>query len=367
MSITVKHLNGDSTFLLTFSPAAAFPPSPGLTKSPGSFSILLDPWLSGPSQIWHPKFSLSNHTVPSCVQHLSELPNPDIVLISQEKPDHCHEATLRQLSPDLEDTLVFAEPAAVKKIKGWKYFAPDRVCALIPFSDTKSDTVIRFAIPAFHPTGTPGEVTIAFITTKRDMTGLHNAIGVTYRAPSLSKPLASLSNIDFPTENSKLPPTPPGSPHSGTSTSKATTLTPTPERPRTLSLIYSPHGVTYPHIKPYAISHLVHEAALPLTALLHSFDRVQNPWWLGGNISAGLPGGFEIAQNLLARAWISAHDEDKETTGFSVSSVKTRKYSADEVRAMLQRGNSGARRGNANVSTDVRILDVGEEMVLKAS
>lgn len=125
-------------------------------------------------------------------------------------------------------------------------------------------------------------------------------------------------------------------------------------------MIYSPHGVTYAHIKPYAIAHLVREAALPLTALLHSFDRVQNPWWLGGNISAGLPGGLEIAQNLLARAWISAHDEDKENSGFSVSSVKTRKYSVDEVRSLVENVNT-------NVKTEVRVLDVGDEMVLKAS
>ena len=102
------------------------------------------------------------------------------------------------------------------------------------------------------------------------------------------------------------------------------------------------------------------EAALPLTALLHSFDRVQNPWWLGGNISAGLPGGLEIARNLLARAWISAHDEDKKNSGISVSNVKTRKYSVDEVRAMVAKVNT-------NVKTEVRVLDVGDEMVLKAS
>lgn len=360
--MTIQHLNGDSTFLLTFAPSDVFPPSPGPTKFPGSFSILLDPWLSGPSQIWHPKFSLSNHTVPSHIQHLSELPRPDVVLISQEKPDHCHEATLRQLPPDLRDTLILAEPAAAKKIKGWRYFNASRLCALTSFSETKSDTIIRFAIPAFTPTTTPGEVTIAFITAKRDITGLHNAIGITYRAPSF-KPLDSLSTLN-------LPSTPPDSPDSPdfltTSISEVTTLRPLPEKSRTLSLIYSPHGVNYPHIKPYVISHLVQQAALPLTALLHSFDRVQNPWWLGGNISAGLPGGLEIAQNLLARAWISAHDEDKEISGFSVSSIKTRKYSVDEVKAILRSGEPVAKKGNANVHTDVKILDVGEEMVLKA-
>jgi len=352
MSVKVKQINGDSTFLLTFAPANTIASSPGSTGSSASFSILTDPWLTGPCQIWHPKFSLTNRTTPSSVQHLSGLPKPDIVLISQDKPDHCHEATLRQLQPGLEGTIILAEPAAAKKIRGWKYFDPDRVRALTTFSDSASDTITRFVIPASASTGTPGEVTVACIPTKRDVTGLHNAIGITYRPPCPPESPAFLSTVDSP-------PTPPESPNSsGTSTSK--TPVPILDRPRALSLIYSPHGVTYAHIKPYAISHLVREAALPLTALLHSFDRVQNPWWLGGNISAGLPGGLEIAQNLLARAWISAHDEEKENSGIGVSSAKTRKYSVDEVRSMVEKVNT-------NLKTEVRMLHVGQEMVLKAA
>ena len=99
-------------------------------------------------------------------------------------------------------------------------------------------------------------------------------------------------------------------------------------------------------------------AALPLTLLLHSFDRVENPWYLGGNVAAGLPGGIEIAQNLMARCWISAHDEDKDNTGLSVMAVKKRKHTKEEVREMLRRelGN------NVNVAN----LGPGAEMILKA-
>ncbi len=282
-----------------------------------------------------------------------------MVLISQDKPDHCHEATLRQLSPDLKDAIILAVPAAAKKIKSWRYFDPSRVCALLPFSESTPNTITRIALPASTPLESPGEVTVAFMPAKRDLTGLHNAIGITYRAPSSQASISFSSSIS-------LPPTPPESPGSSdilASESSTRSL----QRPRTLSLIYSPHGVTYTHIKPYAISHLVREAALPLTALLHSFDRVQNPWWLGGNISAGLPGGLEIAQNLLARAWISAHDEDKENSGFSVSNIKTRKYTVDEVRALLHGDDPRPNKGTGYVLTDVRVLDVGEEMVLMAN
>ena len=119
--------------------------------------------------------------------------------------------------------------------------------------------------------------------------------------------------------------------------------------------------MTYPHILPYATSHLLLSAALPLTLLLHSFDRVQNPWYLGGNISAGLPGGLEIAQNLLAKCWISAHDEEKETSGLSVGRVITRKYTVAEVKGMVEEGRKGGK-----VKVDVRALDCGESFVLRA-
>ena len=81
---------------------------------------------------------------------------------------------------------------------------------------------------------------------------------------------------------------------------------------------------------------------------------------MGGNVSAGLPGGVEIAQNLMVRYWIKAHDEDKENSGLAVKKVKTRKYRIDEVKEMLQEGKKGGRCG-----TTVVALNVGQEMVMK--
>ena len=79
---------------------------------------------------------------------------------------------------------------------------------------------------------------------------------------------------------------------------------------------------------------------------------------MGGNVAAGLPGGVEIAQNLMARCWISAHDEEKDSSWLSVMSVKTRKYNTEEAREMLRQ-----QKGN---NVDVVSLGVGAEMVLKA-
>ena len=79
---------------------------------------------------------------------------------------------------------------------------------------------------------------------------------------------------------------------------------------------------------------------------------------MGGNLAAGLLGGVEIAQNLMARCWISAHDEEKENSGLSVLPVKIRKYTKDEVRDMLRQERAS--------NVDVAVLPVGCEMVLKA-
>ncbi|MCJ1413718.1 hypothetical protein MMC32_000042 [Xylographa parallela] len=397
MSLSVRHLNGDATFLLTFSPKEDARNSSGYATTANRFSILLDPWLSGDSTIYHRKFALARHTVPSSIDHLSEIPPPNVVLISQEKSDHCHEETLRQLEPSLRHTTILAQPAAAKKIRGWKYFNPSKVLALPIYSERRPESVLRFCLPCQTPGGIPGEVTIAFITAKLDMTGLHNAIALTYRPPSVVpsfEPTTTtfynhdfrLSELDLPLQSSpfleQLPPTPPESPRStpessppqsprpgsffpATATnsisSTVTSLsTYSPSRPKTMSVLYSPHGIAYAHILPYARTHLVPNAALPLTLLLHAFDRVQNVWYLGGNISTGMHGGLELAQSLLARYWISAHDEDKESSGFSIKNCVTRKHTLAEVDALVRDGRKGSR-----APIDVMVLDCGAETVIE--
>ena len=356
--------------------------------------------------MWHPKFLLSKHIVPACIKDLSEIPTPNVVLVSQDKPDHCHGATLRQLDPSSSVTTILAEPAAAKRIRGMKHFKPSQIYALPSYSDRRSESIIRFFIPPLTLGGTPGEVTIAFIPAKLDISGLHNAIGITYRPPAAAQlhsnypntpPLSSYSTLDLSepsTQPQNLPLTPPDSPPlqtsifahtnstapstpatSSTSTTSTATTSSTlssqdfpfpsisstnsisPFRPpaqKTLSVIYSPHGISYPLVRAYASSHLVSAAALPLTAFLHSFDRVQNPWWLGGNINAGLPGGVEIAKNLMAKCWVGAHDEEKENSGLAVMMIAKKKFTRTEVQDMVSSG------------TRVESLAVGEELVLRA-
>ncbi|KAF9731372.1 hypothetical protein PMIN06_010054 [Paraphaeosphaeria minitans] len=335
MSLTVKSLNGDTAFLLTFSPPVAPLTSPGLF--PGSFTILVDPWLTGPATILGSFFSISEQRSKPCILSLKELEQePDLILISQDKPDHCHEDSLRQLPHDCESTILAIPPAATK-IRSWKHFREDLVHAIPKFDESNKRSIYRLVIPPMSPRGSCGEVTIAWIPARRDISSVHHAIGITYRPPCSVLSATPGRYLDLP----ELPLSPQPSPRSfRTIASSPRTIVPAPynDREKTLSILYSPHGVPYEDVQPYASSHLVHEAALPLTALIHSFDRVENPWYLGGNISAGSPGGMHIARSLYAQTWISAHDADKNNRGLSVLQTRIGRFSADTVQDMLLEG-----------------------------
>ncbi|RDL36638.1 Uncharacterized protein BP5553_05990 [Venustampulla echinocandica] len=343
MSLTVKHLNSDASFLLSFQPISSLPPSPG--ESTKIFTILLDPWISGPSTIWHSKFSISRQKASPCISSLAEIPEPDLAIISQSKSDHCHKETLTQLPRSGGKTIILAEPAAAKIIRRWKHFDDDKVVTLPKWEDPRlrrPSTIHRIPIERLSPNGKMGEVTIAYLPQKGDLTGLHSAIGITYRPPTLS--------LDT------LPLTPPDSPGSCQS------IFPSPATERALSVIYSPHGCSYKTLSPYITSHLISEAALPLTALLHCFDRVTNSWYLGGNICSGFPGGLEIAQNLCARAWISAHDGDKETRGVATTNIVIQKYDKEHVESVVSP--KSEKFPNRRMGTEAVVLEIGEEKYL---
>ncbi|KAK2039121.1 hypothetical protein LZ31DRAFT_98762 [Colletotrichum somersetense] len=401
MALTVKQLNADASFLLTFEPIVP-ESTPGITARP--FRVLLDPWITGPSTIFHSILASTTHKECPCVCSLRHLPEPDLVIISQHKSDHCNEATLRQLPASGTRTLILAEPAAAKVIRSWKYFDADKVHTIPRWEDpraTGKQSVVRVKIPPFLPGGESGEVTIAFIPQRRDIKGLHAAIGITYRPPPtwpifphLSTPpetpvsqqsrlTASQAAMASQKKSRNAPaylslPTPPETPSSRSLRSVRSavpaTLTPDP-RDRAVSVIFSPHGISYRCLEKYADSHLEAEAALPLTALLHCFDTVSNPWWLGGNISAGMPAGQETASALRATAWISTHDGDKDVKGLVTKMLRTKRYTQKQVAAPSS--SSGRKRGDRHgcrekagdgekegKGTEVLVLGVGEEVAM---
>lgn len=197
MSVTVRHLNADSTFLLIFSPEPHPLPS-DLHAANGAYSILIDPWLVGSSIVTAPWFAITKRVVPSAINHLSEIDEPDVVVVSQNKPDHCHKETLLQLRPEGK-TIIAAEPGAAKAITSWNHFDPTRVRGLLKYdSRQRFGNSLRLRIPPLSPSGHEGEVNISFIPAKNYMTGLHNAFGITYLPPTHIKSIASVSTVDLP-------------------------------------------------------------------------------------------------------------------------------------------------------------------------
>ncbi|KAI1477009.1 hypothetical protein F4774DRAFT_420447 [Daldinia eschscholtzii] len=365
MALTIKHLNSDASFLLSFEPIIPEFAQPGVTPKP--FTILLDPWITGPSKVLHSKISITTQIHPACISSLSELPSPpDLVIISQHKTDHCNEATLRQLPANGSKTIILAEPAAARLIKSWKYFDQEKVRTIERWEDPRligKQSVVRIPVPPVTPGGQGGEVTIAFIPQKRDLGGLHGAIGITYRPPPTHH-LHLGPNPSFPRSVSQ------NHIHPVTSTGMV----------RPISVLFSPHGISYANIAPYVTSHLVAEAALPLTALLHCMDSVSNPWWLGGNICAGVPAGAEIATRLGARIWLSAHDAEKEVRGLVTGMLKTKRWRREEVEGALdlreERKSGKEKLGHARKSssssiggmaTEVMRLGSGDEVVVSGN
>ena len=461
MSVTVKLLNADTTFLLTFSPVS----STSLSNADGAFrpfTILIDPWLSGPAIIGASWFASSEHTTPPCLRDLSEIDEPDLVIVSQNKTDHCHEVTLRQLPPNTK-TRIVAEPGAAKAIRAYNHFEPSRIIKMRKYCQNDPTSILRFPVDPLSPSGRGGEVTIAFVPAKNYyLNGLHNAIGITYQAPTglthygsgynpsltlpakavlrerapnetslpsmpenslATNPLAAISRLirsdvvglpatnswasasglhyesQSPKASSDVPATCPGSPMS-TSTfdsvfdpsfrvnvvSPATTIPPLspphathigqvlpispsstncPVNPGPLSIIYSPHGVPLQkELQSYVTTYLRPLSSIPLTLLLHSFDRVDNPWYFGGNICTGARGGMELAHAMRARCWVSAHDEDKDDRGLATKLVRKERLDVREIMQALATRESD---GGGRWQVSVRRLGVGEQLILSPS
>ena len=82
-------------------------------------------------------------------------------------------------------------------------------------------------------------------------------------------------------------------------------------------------------------------------------------------MAAGAPSGIELARNLYAKTWISAHDEDKENKGLATKKVKIRAYTVDEIEGMLNRDRATEGRHKTRHTTKVVRMDAGEEMKIE--
>ena len=415
MSLTVQQLNPDTTFLLTFSPP--FAPSKLAKRFPGDFTILVDPWLKGSSSILHPSFQLSHHTAESAVRSLAELKRlPDLIIVSQDKPDHCHKESLCSLPKDV-GVAILATPAAARKIQGWKHFDASQVHALKAYNAASPDTVVRIRLPAYSSASAAGEITIVNVPAKHDMTGLHNAIGITYQPPSTilslstqynrhaakstvqlsehgisaapmaERPRTAGSNprppfLDPLGKSNTIPDPPPmpmsteapetlSRPHSRADSGIGRISSDRSKRSRNreqiVSVIYTPHGLPPRILQPYIQNHLRPLHALPVSALFHSMNMETNPWFMGGVVATGAPGGIEIVKKIGGVShWISAHDEVKDNTGIATVWIKSRQYALQEVQDMLsENGHEGTKVHRLGVGETVRMTERQEQSEMK--
>lgn len=362
MPINLRHLTADSTWLLTLN-------SPQNPPAHPPFTILLDPWLDGPSPVWHPKFSVQSHTIPAAISSLHDLDEtPNIVIISQDKSDHCNEGTCRQLPRS--GVRVYAVPGADKTVRSWKWFQKEEVITLKAWNSRKNGRVEKIPIygkgrsgrnrgvqwdnsTSYEEDEVVAMVELTYLPALKpwEIPVLHAAVGITY-TPIVSDPtlaifppsppstppyhdyfrlspsrpstsamsLFSLSGSTLPSSpslKSKRSPKltsffPASAPHSPASTMSSKYSTPPtspstshrssshknpgPKNDLTSSIIYTPHGVP-----PSALTSYLKTIPLPITLLLHCYDHVETPFWLGGIISSGAPNALKLLEQLKAR------------------------------------------------------------------
>lgn len=311
MYLKIHQLNADTTFLLTF------------TASNGSissdFTILIDPWLQGHSSILHPAFQISHHTSDPSINSITDLERePDLIIISQDKPDHCHRETLCTLPSDTRIEIL-ATPAAAKKIKSWKYFDTPNISFIPAFNAANDDTLITIPISPNNSSCTGGRLTVTNIPTKFDLTKLHNAVGITYQPSTSTTPLSNTND--------------------------------------TISVLYTPHGVSTSALEPYMEWLAGKFNIQSVDVLFHSINVEQNPRIMGGLVASGAPVGVEMAKRVKARHWIGAHDEVKDNKGMATLWIKSRQYELKEVESMLDEAGCGG--------TKLQILDVGEVLCIQ--
>ncbi|KAK4682111.1 hypothetical protein QC764_113598 [Podospora pseudoanserina] len=297
---------------------------------------------------------------PPCILSLLELPEPDLVIISHHSSKHCNKATLQQLPAVGTKTVMLTTPASGSKIKSWKYFEKSRVKTLPKWKPQEPGRlhILRFPTPSTPP-GEPGEITVAFLPQKHDILGLQYAIGITYRPPP-----APLYHLPLPQRlrsKSQTSLRTPLSPVSVQQQPQQHPLPPPDDRP--ISILYIPHGIPYPTIHTYITNHLISEAALPLTVLLHPFNNTHH--------RGTVPSGIEIAIKIAAKVWIGAHDGDLVLRGlinrllFSRRRKIPKQYTKDDIHQLL--ATKEEENATTTNKTAVLVLEPGEKTTLHST
>lgn len=283
------HLNADTTWLLSL----PYPPSTERPAGRKRFNILLDPWLQGPQSDVAAWFSTQWHLVAPSIQTIDELnallaeverddtqEEPgrqyiDVVAISHEFTDHCHEATLKELS---RSTPVFATEKAAALIQSWRHF--DKVITTPGFSTSTVDWQKALSVAPLPPW-----VGIGRVITEGNALYYHSAIIIAFK--------------QLPTGD-----TAEGDPSPG-------------------AVIYSPHGIKGTDLN------AVKRAGIETLALLHGLHDVRI--WMTKQLNLGALNGLQAVRASGAKFWIATHDEVKKGGGFIAPLLRRTKYTVEDA------------------------------------
>jgi hypothetical protein len=297
------HLNGDTTWLIQLPYPADVKPPPGRSR----FNILLDPWLQGPQSDVASWFSTQWHVVAPSVQTIKELnellaeveqdsapessggvgeesgsgSRIDVVALSHEFTDHCHEATLRELPPC---TPVFAPEKAADLVRSWGHY--EKVITTPAFSAAEQNWRETLSVSPL-----PSWVGVGRVVTAGNALYYHSAIMIAYTS------------------------------HGGISESDGSPLD---------AIIYSPHGIKGSDLQP------VKAAGINTLALLHGLHDVRI--WMTKQLNLGALNGLEAVNASGAKYWIATHDEVKKGGGFIAPLLRRTRYTlADAVKTESQK------------------------------
>lgn len=220
----------------------------------------------------------------------SESSHISAVFVSHEFTDHCHRATLLELT---HSTPVYAVATAVPLIESWKHF----------------DSV--YTVPAFDPSAPwpdksmgslPSWLRVVRVTTESNALYYHSALAVLFKGqgPS-SRPSASAisrlnSKKEAETEDAEAIIY---TPHGVSADSLAPLFNPL-QSPQ--SLPSPPPSPPYPaktQIQPLALLHGLHSVRLRPTSQLN----------------LGLPNAQTVQEAFRPRYWVGTHDEVKKASG----------------------------------------------------
>ncbi|KAI0873540.1 hypothetical protein GGS24DRAFT_462916 [Hypoxylon argillaceum] len=328
----LTHLNADTTWLLhlPYPEGAVAPPPRGRSR----LTVLLDPWLRGPQSDGGRWFSIQWHVTAPSVQTLGELSALlgeleaeatsrdggatdetetrdgdgdgdgdsrthayiDVVAISHEFTDHCHEATLCELP---RNTPVFAPDKAARLIRSWKHF--DAVTEMPAFlaAGTKDWRAALNRAPL------PSWVGIGRVVTPGNALYYHSALIVAWAGPAGGD-----------------------------------------------AIIYSPHG-----IDPGALSG-IQSNGLRTLALLHGLDDIRLR--MLKQLNLGAVNGVAAARECGAKYWVATHDEPKKGGGIvSLLLERTRWSVADAVKSEGRENGVGKGAEGAGQGSTYEFVELG--------